>query len=182
MHRPTDNLRADHVVATRGVRVLAAIAGQVRSGGEFPAADCACVLRFLREWVLAVHMRKEDEILAPAVAMRADEEDAAIVGELMRLHEEIRELTHYLVLFWEPTGELTDDERAGFAETVTAIVARLARRQDLEENMLFPACDACVPADDQLDWLAQFAQLESQRSSREFWAGQVDLLATTWLK
>ena len=181
MQRPTDNLRADHVLTTRGIRVLAAIADCVEVGDEFPAADCASVLRFLREWVLAVHMRKEDEILGPAVAMRADEEAAAIVGELMRLREEIAELAHALVLFWEPINDLTDAERAGFAETVQALVARLERRQLLEENELFPACDANVPVDDQLDWLEQFAQLEAARSSREFWATKVDQLATNWL-
>ena len=182
MQRPTDNLRADHELTTRGIRVLAAIADCVEGGGEFPATDCAAALRFLREWVLAVHMRKEDEILAPAVAMRADEEAAAVVGELMRLHEEIAELAHSLVLFWEPIDDLTSAERAGFAETVRALVARLERRLHLEENSLFPACDANVPADDQLDWLAQFAQLEAERSSREFWAAQVDHLAAIWLK
>lgn len=170
------------MLTTRGIGVLSAIADCVQAGGEFPAADCAAMLRFLREWVLAVHMRKEDEILAPAVAMRADEEAAAVVGELMRLHEEITELAHSLVLFWEPVDDLTEAERAGFAETVQALVARLQRRQQLEEEDLFPACDANVPADDQLDWLGQFAQLEAGRSSREFWAAQIDQLATNWLK
>jgi hemerythrin-like domain-containing protein len=181
MQRPTDDLRTDHLLATRGISVLAAIADCVQAGGEFPATDCASVLRFLREWVLAVHMRKEDEILAPAVAMRADEEAAAIVGELLRLHEEIVELAHSLVLFWEPIDDLTGAERTGFVETVRALVARLERRQHLEENELFPACDANVPADDQLDWLKQFAQLEAERSSRAFWATKVDQLATIWL-
>ena len=181
MQRPTDILRAYHVLTTRGVRVLAAMAGWVAAGEEFPAADCAALLRFLREWVLAVHMRKEDEVLGPAVVMRAEEDDAAVVGELMRLHEEIAELTHSLVLFWEPIGDLTAPERTGFAETVNALVARLERRQQLEETTLFPACDACVPADDQLEWLAEFAQLEAERGSREVWGARVDLLAARWL-
>jgi hemerythrin-like domain-containing protein len=180
MQRATDDLRADHVLTTRGVRVLAAIADWVASGGEFPATDCATVLRFLREWVIAVHMRKEDEVLGPAVAMRADEDDAAIVGELMRLHEEIVELTHSLVLFWEPIGDLTPAERTGFAETVKALVARLERRQLLEEGTLFPACDACVPADDQLDWSEQFAQLEAERSNRHAWSNCIEQLAASW--
>jgi len=181
MNRPTDNLRADHVLTTRGLRVLAAIALWVQAGNEFPAADCASVLRFLREWVLAVHMRKEDEVLGPAVAMRADEEAAATVGEVMRLHEEITELAHSLVLFWEPAGDLTPAECTGFVETVNALVARLERRQRLEEDILFPACDACVPADDQLDWLQQFAQLEAERGSRASWAERIDRLAARWL-
>lgn len=181
MERPTDNLRADHELSTRGIRVLGAIAERVAAGDEFPAAECASVLRFLREWVLAVHMRKEDEVLAPAVAMRGDEEAAAVVGEMMRLYEEVSELAHSLVLFWEPVDDLTTAERAGFAETVRALISRLERRLDLEENQLFPACEACVPPDDQLDWLEQFAQLETERSNRIFWEATIDRLASKWL-
>lgn len=180
MHRPTDNLRADHELTTRGIRVLAAIADWVAAGEEFPAADCASVLRFLREWVLAVHMRKEDEVMAPAVAMLADDDAAAVVGELLRLHEEITELAHSLVLFWEPIGDLTSSERSGFTETVRALVARLERRQQLEEDSLFPACDANVPGDDQLEWLEKFAQLDAERGSRAVWVARIDALVTRW--
>ena len=182
MERPTDHLKDDHIVAARAVRCLAAIAEQVRHGDPFPADDTATLLRFLREWVVAVHMRKEDEVLGPAVAMRADEQAAEIVGELFRLHEEIRELLHSLVLFWEPLGELTDEERSGFAETVDALVARLERRQELEERALFPACDRFVPADDQLHWLEEFAQLEIERGTRAQWCDQINALASRWLQ
>lgn len=181
MERPTDHLKDDHHVAARAVRCLAAIATSVRHGDAFPADDTATALRFLREWVVAVHMRKEDEVLGPAVAMRGDERSAAIVGELFRLHEEIAELLHSLVLFWEPLGELTPDERNGFAATVDALVQRLERRQQLEEQELFPACDRYVPADDQLHWLEEFTQLEVERGRRSEWVDQIDALATRWL-
>ncbi|MCK5944373.1 MAG: hemerythrin domain-containing protein [Planctomycetes bacterium] len=181
MERPTDHLKDDHVLAARAVRALAAIAARVRDGHAFPADDTATVLRFLREWVVAVHMRKEDEILGPAVAMRGDERAAEMVGELFRLHEEITELLHSLVLFWEPLGELTDAERGGFAETVVALIARLERRQHIEEQLLFPACDRFVPADDQLHWLEEFNQLEVERGARAEWSDRIDALATRWL-
>jgi len=181
MHRPTDNLRADHELITRSVAVLEAVAEQVARGEDFPAADCAAVLSFLREWVLAVHMRKEDEVLAPTVAMLADDEAAAIVGELLRLGEEISELAHSLVMFWEPIGELTKSESSGFVETANALVARLRRRQHLEERNLFPACDSNIPGDDQLQWLEQFAQIEAERSSRSGWTDRIDALAARWL-
>jgi hemerythrin-like domain-containing protein len=181
MQRPTDNLRADHAVTARGHAVLAAIAAQVHGGGDFPAEDCATLLRFLREFVLAVHLRKETDLVFPAVAMQADERAAAVVGELTLLQEEVTDLTHSLVLFWEPVGELTADERTGFAATVDALVARLRRMEELEETELFPACDAAVPADDQLSWLEHFACLERERGSRGTWSGRIRELADRWL-
>ena len=179
MQRPTDNLRADHVLTGRAARVLRHIADAVRAGDEFPAEDCAVLLRFQREYVLAVHMRQENELLCPAVAMRGDEQDAMVVGELLRLHEEIAELTHSLVMFWEPVGELTQPERAGFSDTVHALLARLRRREQLEEQSLFPACDAVVPADDQLDWVRFADELAAGRKARA-WTNRIDALVAKY--
>ena len=92
-----------------------------------------------------------------------------------------RSLTHALVLFWEPASELSPGERAGFADTVDALATRILRMQHLEESELFPACDAAVPADDQLEWIERFAQLEAERGGRVTWAARVRRLATKWL-
>lgn len=181
MQRPTDNLRADHVLMARAAAVLTAIAAELRAGGAFPADDCTAVLRFHREFVLAVHMRKEHDLVYPAVAMCADEPAAERVGELLRLHEQVAELTHALVLFWEPAGELTAPERAAFAATADVLVARLREMRRIEDCELFPACNGAVPADDQLDWQESFAQLEHDRGSREQWAACIDALASRWL-
>lgn len=181
MLRPTDNLHADHALMARAAEVLAAIAAELRAGGAFPAEDCTTVLRFHREFVLAVHMRKEHEFVYPAVAMRADEPAAEHVGELLRLSEQVAELTQALVLFWEPAGELTAAERAAFAATADVLVARLRAMQRIEEHELFPACNTAVPTDDQLGWQEPFARLERARGSRAEWAARIDVLARRWL-
>ena len=180
MLRPTDNLRADHTLNAQGLAVLGGMADHVRGGLPFPASDCATVLRFLREFVLAVHLRKEIEMVCPAVAMRGCDQVAELVGELMRLHDEVEELIHSLILFWEPTADLTPDEQAGFADTVEAVATRLHRMQQLEEAQLFPACDAAVPADDQLDWSDRFRQLEQERDTRAVWAKRLAPLLPRW--
>lgn len=181
MQRPTDSLRADHALTSRGLEILAAIAGHVRQGGDLPAADVATVLRFLREFLLAVHLRKESEIVCPAVAMRGDDGAANLVGELLRMHEQVGELLQALVLLWEPVGDLTPAEQQGFAETTAALTALVARMQQLEERRLFPACDIAVPADDQLAWRAQFAELEREPDAAAVWCGRLEPLAGRWL-
>jgi hemerythrin-like domain-containing protein len=181
MDRPTEHLIEDHQVAARGVRCLTAMADGLRRGGAFPADDVATALRFLREWVVAVHMRKEDDLVGPAVAMRGDDRAAELVGSLFRLREEIDELLHSLVLFWEPLGTLTEQEQQGFLAAVEALVQRLKRRQQLEEEELFPACNRFVGADDQLHWIPAFRELEVERGRRDDWSGQIDALANRWL-
>ena len=181
MDRPTDHLMEDHVVAARGVRCLSAMAQQLRDGGAFPADDVSAVVRFLRDWVVEVHMRKEDDLIGPSVAMRADDRAAALVGVLFRLREEIAELLRSLELFLEPLGERTDEEQRGFLAAVDALVDRLKQRQDLEEEHLFPACNRFVGADDQLSWLGAFQELEVEHGGRDDWSGQIDALASRWL-
>lgn len=181
MQRPTDNLRAEHAVAVQGLESLRAIGAFVAAHGAFPAKDVATLLRFLREFLLAIHMRKEVEVVWPALAMRGDDRAAAQIGELFRLHAEVTELVHSLVLFWEPVDDLSPAERQGFANTVAALVARVRHMQRIEENVLFAACDAAVPADDQLDWVSRFAEFEAGRADRRTWARRLAPIARAWL-
>ncbi len=177
----TDTLRADHAVVRIALQALGAIGAHVRNGGDLPVTDSATLLRFLREFLLATHFRKENEWLWPAVVMRACERTAALVGELLRLQDEVTELVHSLVVFWEPVGDLTMAERSGFAETVTALGVRMQRMQEIEERKLFAACDSVVPADDQLDWGPAFKHLDAGRTTRDTWALQVTALAKQWV-
>lgn len=179
MLRPTDSLRADHALTAAALRSLQIVADRVRAGARFPAADCALLLRFLREFVLAVHLRKESDWIWPAVAMRGEERAAELVGELLRAHESLTDLVHALVMFWDPS-DLSPAERAGFADTVEALCDCLRRMQQIEEQELFPACDAAVPADDQIDWLGQFDRLEAERGTRALWAERLRPAIGRW--
>jgi hemerythrin-like domain-containing protein len=182
MKRPTDNLRSDHALVARSLAALSAVAAQVRAGAPLPAADSALLIRFLREFVVAVHLRKEAELVCPAAAMHGSDDVAAEVGEVFRLHDEVTELVHSLVLFWEPTDDLGADERRGFADTVDAVCARLRRLAEREESAFFPLCDAEVPADDQLDWLARFEALERERTPRAEWAMRLEPALARWVR
>ena len=180
MIRPTDNLRSDHVLVTRGLAVLSALGAEVRHSSTFPAADCALVLRFLREFVVGVHLYKESAAVLSRLAMHGDESTARVVGDVLRIHDEIAELSHSLVMFWEPTAELTAEERSGFVETVDAVVSRCRRLDRVEESVLFPAFDAAVPPDDQLDCHRECAAIEAERSSGRVWALRLSPLMARW--
>jgi hemerythrin-like domain-containing protein len=180
MIRPTDNLRSDHVVIGRGLAVLSAIASHLRLGLAFPVADCAVALRFLREFVLGVHLHKESSIVLPRIAMYGSEGTVQAVGDALRIHEQVAELTHSLVMFWEPT-DLSAAECAGFAETVDAVASRCRRLEHVEETMLLPAFDADVPPDDQLDCDRECAAVEASRSSRQIWVQRLAPLVSRWL-
>lgn len=180
MLRPTDTLRSEHAAIAAGLSVVGAIAAHVRGGGEFPSADVAELLRFLREFLQAAHLHKEAQFLYPGAAMNGDEHAAAVVGDLMRLHDEVTDLLHALVLFWEPSGELTAAERLGFADAAATLVARVRRMQQIEEGELFPTCEAVVPADDQLEWNQRFADIDRERSTAAAWWPRLTALQQRW--
>lgn len=180
MQPATQNLCDDHALTAVALQALGAIAAHVRGGGTFPAADGAILLRYLRDFVVGVHFRKESELLGPAMAMHGTDETAALVGELMRLQDEAAELVLSLVMFWEPEGELTPGEQAGFVQTFDLLAQRLLRIQELEESRLFVLCDREVPLDDRLGWSADFARLERERGSAADWRDRVATVAARW--
>lgn len=179
MPRHTDLLRLEHAVVREALQVLVVIGRGMANGGRLPVDDTATLLRFLREYLVAMHLRKEADQLWPALMMRGDDAAAAAIGDLMRLQDEVLELLHGLVLFWEPSGELTAEERRGFAATTQALASCIEHMQDIEERQLFAACNAEIPLDDQLDWDAPFARLESGRSH---WPSEIRRLAAHWLR
>ncbi|MFY9342507.1 MAG: hemerythrin domain-containing protein [Planctomycetota bacterium] len=180
MFRPTDNLRAEHDVLRAGTAVLAAIGRAVGSGHPLPVRDSATIIRFLREFVVGVHFHKEGTWVLPALAVHGDERTAELVGRQLRRQEEVVELIHTLMLFWEPTSALSAAERAGFAETVGAIASRLQQMCTAEEAQLFAMCEAKVPADDRLEWREQFARLERERGGCDRWLPRLQALAAKW--
>ena len=180
MTSPTDELCEDHAIVRAGLRALAAVGRHVRLGGQFPAADTAALLRLLREFFVATHLRKENEVVWPTLAMRGSDETASTVGRLMLEQEEAIELINTLVVFWEPADELTDEESLGFADTVDALHTRVCLMLENEER-LFPACRQVVPADDRVDWPAQFAAISAARAPRSSWKVTLRRIAADWI-
>ncbi|MCR9244394.1 MAG: hemerythrin domain-containing protein [bacterium] len=179
MPRATDQLRADHAVVQSGLAVLGAIAKHVRAGSQFPTADVATSLRFLREFLVGVHFRKENEVVWPALAMRGSEASSAAVGDLVLRADEAHELVQTLVYFWEPAGELTAAESRGFADTVDTLQHALAELQEREEE-LFGDCEVTIPADDLLGWNQEFDAIAAGRPLRADWQRELAVLADRW--
>jgi hemerythrin-like domain-containing protein len=172
----TDSLRRDHDLIRRMLVVLGAIADRTAAGLPFPSAAAATVLEFLREFAEHHHHRKESDLLFPALALHQSSDEAAErVGEVLRDHDETRELLYTLTLFWEPSGLLTAAERVGFAEVARTYRQRLLRHLDAEESSIFPLADALLPDEEQWD-------VARQLESRDYGAGraaawQVELAA-----
>lgn len=179
MIHPLDNLRTDHVLVARACQALVAIGASIRTGARFPADDTALLVRFLRDFVVGVHMHKESTWLWPAIVMRGDDQTAVAAGEVARLHEEAVELIHSLVLFWEP-GDLSLPEQEGFLASARALQERLRRMVQIEEGTLFPACEASVPPDDLLEWVEQFVRVEQERGRAEAWANELGAVLPRW--
>jgi hemerythrin-like domain-containing protein len=180
MTNAVDSLRADHDAIHLALRSLRGLADHVADGRPFPQADCAYLLRFLREFVVGSHFRKESEWVLPALAIHGDDESVEQAGDMLRTQELLQSLLHSLVLFWEPVGELTAIERTGFAETALLFVQRAEAMLDAEELRLLPMAESQVPADDRLGWPAAFAELDGVRGPAALWLPRLREIAAHW--
>lgn len=174
-----DSLRAEHDDLRTALAVLEAIARDVAAGGPFPSADCARVLRYLREFVVGVHFAKESATVLAGVTLHGGDADVETAGAVLRTQEDARSLLHSLVLFWEPQGELTGPERAGFAAAVHAFAAALRRGMLLEEQQLFAAARA-IPGDDRLGWEQACGDAERGRRPASEWRRELGALRRRW--
>lgn len=180
MTQPTETLRDEHADVRRFLRALGAMAQHVAMGGTFPIADCADAISYLREFVVAVHFRKESDVVFPAIAMHGTDQDAEQIGLALRLQDEALSLVHSLLLFWEPSGDFTEAERAGFADAVQTLAGLCERMTELEERAIFAVVASRVPPDDRLDWPAAFAAIEQDRRPRGAWQPVLARLEQRW--
>lgn len=180
MRSVTASLRAEHDLVREALAALKALADHVERGGAFPGTDCALLLRFFRDFVSAVHCRKEAEVVLPALAVHGSDAQAELAGELLAAQEEAAQLLHALILFWEPHGNLTVEERSSFVETARHYGARLLRSAEVEDELLLPCVDHVVPADDRLDWDAAFHALGSTGPDAAAWRAQLAHVLARW--
>jgi hemerythrin-like domain-containing protein len=173
--RVTSALRDDHRLIRRAVGVLRGLAARV-AAREFPAAAIAEVAAFLREFAEHQHHRKEQSLLLATLAAHGADEAAEDVGELLRDHEETRELLYTLTLFWEPAPALTPEESRAFVEVARTYADRLERHMELEESRFFPLADRVIPGDEQIDLQRGFAAIDAGRRTRAAWAQAIAAL------
>ncbi len=171
---PVDLLLHEHRLHRRALTLLEETAQRVERGGVFPAADVAILLMYFREFLEAVHQRRESEWFFPAAVMYGPDSAAEWVGRIVGEHEENKLLLRSLMMFWGP-GDLLDEERTGFVQLVRTYVCRLRRHLDQEERRLFPVA-RLIPRAEQEAMGEQFAAIGTQRRTIAQWTREVERL------
>lgn len=178
--RVTPALCEDHALIRRATTILRRLANRVETGLPFPSDAVAAVVGFLREFAEHQHHRKEESLLLATLAAHGADEAAEQVGDLLRDHEETRELLYTLTLFWEPSPVLTAEESAAFVQVAQTYTDRLERHMAAEETLFFPLAERLIPGDEQLDLRAQFAAADAGRRTRAAWAELIVSLEIDW--
>ncbi len=176
----TDSLRREHDLIRRAASILSRMTEAVAGGARLPGDDLATLIRFLRECAEHQHHRKEESLLLVTLAARGDDDDAEGVGELLRDHEETRELVYMLTLFWDPTHDLPADGRAAFTHVAKTYCDRIERHMAHEEASFFPLAERMIPGDEKLDLLREFAAIDHDRPSVADWTAELDRLQARW--
>jgi hemerythrin-like domain-containing protein len=179
MQSPTAPLLAEHDLLRTALRVLQRIRCVVDQGLPLPADDCATILCFLREFVIASHFRKEGETILQTLTMIGSEPAPGLVGEQLRDQETVRELVGSLALIWEPVAQMTESERIVFCSLADALDATCHRMMRREEDELFRMVGQ-LPADDRLGLVRSCADFDDEHPQNRSWPSRLACVAARW--
>jgi hemerythrin-like domain-containing protein len=130
-------LRAEHELIDRVAGSLRTFAA-ARAGGEGGPADGASFRRFFRLWAGAWHHAREEEVLFPALAAKAELSPAH--GPIAAFVEQHREMSKILDVL-DPLldrAALTAEEGTRLVDLATAYTRELGRHIDAENSVLLP--------------------------------------------
>ena len=128
-------LRAEHELIDRVAGSLRTFAA-ARARGEGEAADGASFRRFFRLWAGAWHHAREEEVLFPALAAKAELSPAH--GPIAAFVEQHREMAKVLDAL-DPLldrADLSEAEGARLVDLATAYTRELGRHIDAENSVL----------------------------------------------
>jgi hemerythrin-like domain-containing protein len=174
-----EDLRSEHQDLRLALRLLLVVTASGRSLERQQAADCAVLLRYLREFVFGVHVVKEAQTVLQGVVAHGDQQAVERAGEVLRLVANARSLLHSLSFLWQPGGALEPTERQSLAAVAHALSLVLQRCMQTEEEQLFVAA-AAVPVDARLDWVAVAAGADPGGRTAADWRRALAAIASRW--
>lgn len=163
------DLRAEHVLVLRVLKILEALRPRIARGEVPPPGDWDDIVTFLRVFVDRCHHGKEERALFPALMQAGGDETRGLIQELLVEHVEGRRLVAALadavgtepLLPGDPKGERTFDPPA--ADAAIAGYLSLIRPHIVhEEKRLFPSADRVLEVDTQVALQDEYDLIERE--------------------
>lgn len=158
--KATEVLINEHNGVKTILEVLSKINSQIKKGQEANLEHIDEIIEFLRVFVDQCHHTKEEVILFSSVESVGQDEDRALIKELLEEHNKGRS-------FVNSFSEIFDDYKKGNKEKASELVkiseeyiSLLTKHIEKEDNKLFPVADLLLSKEEQKDMLEEFEDVE----------------------
>jgi hemerythrin-like domain-containing protein len=181
--RPSAELKSEHRVIERVLRVLETLVARSEQGEGFEVESLKQCIEFFRLFADACHHAKEEDLLFPVLEERGIPRDGGPIGVMLYEHSQARMLTQQmgaaLTAFESGDGEA----EARFRDTARQYLTLLKNHIYKEDNVLFNMGDHVMTEADQTLLCGRFGEVGCRAfegKQREELAAIADQLETRW--
>lgn len=160
MVAPTEDLKNEHGVIVKMLRVMGKASANLLDGKEVDPELWKGALEFLQNFVDRCHHTKEEKHLFPTMMERGVSGEVGPISVMMREHEDGRAHVRRLRELNEAAPGKRNSE--DIARTVQAYVDLLTRHISKEDGVLFPLADQVLTPDDQKELEEKFEDVEQK--------------------
>ncbi len=153
---PVNDLRAEHKVILRVVKVLAGLMDRYEKSGAFDPTQLDKCVRFIRLFADACHHGKEEDLLFPVLEARGIPRDGGPIGVMLYEHTVARGLTKDMAAALKALESGDESAKTRFAKAARQYAELLTNHIFKEDNVLFNMGDRVMSADDQSSLAPQF--------------------------
>ena len=162
----TDVLAAEHRVIVRMLDVTRELAHLLEVGAEVPPEMLDAVAEFLRVFG-DEHHRKEEEYLFPALEKRGEGLHSVALETFQREHDRARVLLRKMAEAGTAYREGRNNADRRWGRFASEYAAVLRRHMDKEQEVLYPAAQQLLSAEEQRELAELLRRTSQEEVSRE---------------
>lgn len=155
---PTDELKNEHRVIERMLRVVSAAADRVRTGDSVDAKLFADAVDFFKNFADKCHHGKEESLLFERMIQRGMPREQGPIAVMLVEHEEGR--AHVRRISEISSSELSKRNMLEMVEHIRSYVRLLYAHIQKEDAVLYPMADKMFSKKDQEDLERAFKKVE----------------------
>jgi len=165
--QPTDNLKEEHRVIERMIRVINAVSGKLDRGEAIPSEVVEDIVDFIRTFADRCHHAKEEDLLYARAEARGIPKEGGPIGVMLMEHEQGRDYVRGIVDALPKYTHGDKNARTMIARNARAYGSLLSQHIMKEDNILYPMINDMLTGEDQCELMGKFEEVERERIGEE---------------
>jgi len=160
---PTENLKEEHRVIERMLRILNTACERLENGEEVSPEIFKKAIGFIRTFADRCHHDKEEDNLFPAIERHGFSRQGGPTGIMMREHDQGRAHVRALAEAVEKYERGDKSAKQAMIENARGYAMLLAQHIPKEDEILYPMADKVLGPNEQKELLEKFEEIERER-------------------